>query len=196
MDFLQPMQESYPEDFSCIIEQLIVLAAFHEHERGDELSSFFNVLCEDTYYEVMLEGAYSVFENTQIGKVEEDDGFEEIYQLSDPITTRFFSLCRRYEKLLKIKSEQNPFLQRVDTKVNRYLGNGMTYDSELRGHLKKPKSCRIIFRTSAEFRHNADVVLAFFDMLDFVQSETEDLEKALTALLEQRTEKIEERMAA
>ena len=169
------------EDLSSYFFHMLYLAkTVHDNPRlQKEWPSFDSIpLDEDAFYELSMELAVSIFEDTSSCYNEESD--METWVLSDPIVDRFCELCARLETEKGLEEGINPYRRNGERIIHegfRLDSYGYDYDWRLsagdRGHW-----C-VLFFSNEEFYGLEELPMAFLEILDGFRELNRQLEAEL-----------------
>lgn len=169
------------EDLSSYFFHMLYLAktVYDNPRLKKEWPSFDSIpLDEDAFYELSMELAVSIFEDTSSCYNEESD--METWVLSDPIVDRFCELCARLETEKGLEEGINPYRRNGERIIHegfRLDCYGYDYDWRLsagdRGHW-----C-ILFFSNEEFYGLEELPMAFMEILDGFRELNRQLEAEL-----------------
>lgn len=135
-------------------------------------------LDEDTFYDLAMELATSVFQDTSIHYNE--DSCVETWVLADPVIDRFCTLCSRLETEKELPEEVNPYRRNAEQMIREnFLLDSYSYDYGWRlSPSDRGRQC-ILFFAYDDFYGLSELPKAFLEILDGFQELNRQLEAEL-----------------
>ena len=157
------MVEIYPSFFDA----LRLAKAFADHDQFKEIRRRFDhcTLDEDFAYEISLEVAGMIFQDTNMYYNEEADF--ETWVLADPVIDRFCRLCRCYEEKKGVSEEENPYMREIERTIRSAFSLSAyyySYDFDWRLSAKDRGRMRILFFLGPEFCGLFEMPLALLEI--------------------------------
>ena len=169
------------EDLSSYFFHMLYLAkTVHDNPRlKKEWPSFDSIpLDEDAFYELSMELAVSIFEDTSSCYNEESD--METWVLSDPIVDRFCELCARLETEKGLEEGINPYRRNAEQMIHEgFRLDSYSYDYGWRLSAGDRGRYCILFFSSDDFYGLEELPVAFMEILDGFQELNRQLEVVL-----------------
>ena len=168
------------EDLSSYFFHMLYLAkTVHDNPRLKKGWPSFNSipLDEDAFYELSMELAVSIFEDTS-SYYNEESGIET-WVLSDPMVDRFCELCARLETEKGLEGI-NPYRRNAEQVIHEgFRLNSYSYDYGWRLSAGDRGRWCVLFFSNEEFYGLEELPMAFMEILDGFQELNRQLEAVL-----------------
>ena len=171
-------------DLVHIFEAIRIAKSFYDHGRFDAFKKAFprHILREDSFYE-FSDAAMDVVSEfhhfNQKQDYEYDLDYYYHYFSSENMTT-YIRLCRQYESLLGINSEENPFWCNAWTCIQNALWlNSYSYDWVWKENTRKKYSSGIVFAYDGEFCDFFGLIDGLLDIFAFFDQKLGALKEAV-----------------
>lgn len=169
------------EDLSSYFFHMLYLAkTVHDNPRlKKEWPSFNSIpLDEDAFYELSMELAVSIFEDTS-SYYNEESGIET-WVLSDPMVDRFCELCARLETEKGLEEGINPYRRNAERVIQEgFRLNSYSYDYGWRLSASDRGRHCVLFFSDENFYGLEELPMAFMEILDGFQELNRQLEAVL-----------------
>lgn len=169
------------EDLSSYFFHMLYLAkTVHDNPRLKKGWPSFNSipLDEDAFYELSMELAVSIFEDTS-SYYNEESGIET-WVLSDPMVDRFCELCARLETEKGLEEGINPYRRNAEQVIHEgFRLNSYSYDYGWRLSAGDRGRWCVLFFSNEEFYGLEELPMAFMEILDGFQELNRQLEAVL-----------------
>ncbi len=164
-----------------LLDMLYLCKSIYDHDPDSWLFHAFDEVCEDDYYDFILNAFREIFED--VNSHYREDEMVELTVLRDPAMYRYYSLAKEYGRICGVTEEQNPYFKKAAETVRYQLQfSGWDYDYDVRTGTVKERDCMIVFAMGMDFFLTAEVVIGLQELLDFYKEGAEELEKKLAKL--------------
>ena len=169
------------EDLNSYFFHMLYLAkmVYDNPRLKKEWPSFHSIpLDEDSFYELSMELAVSIFEDTSC-YYNEESGIET-WVLSDPTVDRFCELCTRLETEKGLEEGINPYRRNAEQMIHEgFRLDSYSYDYGWRLSAGDRGRYCILFFSSDDFYGLEELPVAFMEILDGFQELNRQLEAEL-----------------
>ena len=164
----------------CLWEVLYAFKALYDHGKHQKLLDEYRdrEMCGDDYYDFVVASISHVFADTREYYNEENE--VDSYVFFDPLITKFYRLCERYEKERGVSAEDNPFRKDMRSSLESgFYFDSFAYDYRIYNNPEKPGGCRLVLLLCCEFCCHYEIVPGLLDIYEAYQNQLRRLKEEL-----------------